>query len=94
VDALLNQVTAWKQAGITPFAFTPPLDAATHFSEIQNEIYIETELRKQFTEAGGVWLDTDQPGYETSDGSHLVPSSAIKLSRELARQIQAYFANR
>ena len=40
---------------------------------------------RDFRAAGGIWLDVDQDGYRTYDGSHLVRSSAEKLSRDLAR---------
>jgi hypothetical protein len=91
VTALLQQVTLWKADGITPFAFLPPIDAPIEPDDAANARYLNSDLRDQFTAAGGVWLDIDPQGYETYDGSHLVPSSAIKLSRELAWQIEQYY---
>jgi hypothetical protein len=87
VDTLLSRVSEWVSEGIRVFGFRPPTfservvieDSISHFDE---PLFVH-----QFQAAGGVWLDVDQDGYHTYDGSHLHFSDARRLSRELGQWI-------
>ena len=50
----------------------------------------ERALAEKLRQAGGVWIYLDPKGYRSYDGSHLMRSSALKLSEELARRIAGH----
>lgn len=85
---LLRKVKSWHAAGIKVFAFRPPTLQKMVDLEDQHSGFNQAEFVAQFEQAGGVWLEVNQNGYETYDGSHLRRQSAEKLSRDLGEMIR------
>ena len=85
---LLRLIAGWEARGIEVVAFRPP--AAAHFESAENALseFPESAIAAQIEAVGGTWIDIeDRYQYKTYDGSHLLKSSAQKLSTYLAKQI-------
>ena len=89
IASVLDFTRKWTAQGIRVYAFRPPSGHA--MLELENSLsgFREDEFVAQFTAAGGVWLETDQLGYSSYDGSHLRWDAAEQLSRDLAQAIRA-----
>jgi hypothetical protein len=90
VQDLLAQTRAWTRDGIRVFGFRPPAPRAV--SEIENRLtgFDAAALAREFTRAGGIWLDFDGTAYATYDGSHLRRDQAVAFSQDLARAMRPY----
>jgi len=80
------QTRKWVSAGIIVLAYRPPTTPAMEAVEAEHSGFDEPAFRRQFTQAGGIWVDPG-PGYVSYDGSHLTPESSEKLSRILGQAI-------
>ncbi|MBI2515862.1 MAG: hypothetical protein HYV95_02995 [Opitutae bacterium] len=87
VSNLLTTVQKWRQAGITTFAFLPPVTAELAREEIRATGFVLPEFVKGFTAMGGHWLEVPSEVYLTYDGGHLEEESARRLSRDIATEI-------
>lgn len=89
IEAALRYVRAWTAQGVRVYAFRPP--TTRKMVELEDALsgFREDEFVARFTDAGGVWLDIEQFGYATYDGSHLRWDAAEQFSRDLARAIRA-----
>ena len=86
---LIHLIAGWEARGIEVIAFRPP--AAAHFESAENTLsqFRESAIAAQIEAVGGTWIDIkDRYQYQTYDGSHLLKSSAQKLSIYLAKQIK------
>jgi hypothetical protein len=87
IDTLMTRINLWTKTGIRVYGFRPPTTAAMVNLEDSLGGFDESTFVKQFTNAGGVWLDIPLDDFQTHDGSHLIKSSAIKLSDKLGELI-------
>jgi hypothetical protein len=87
INQLSAQVSDWNNRGITVIGYRPPTTFPMRALEDTMGLFNEELIKAKFTEAGGHWLDLNQTRYTTYDGSHLDKESAMKLSEELAREI-------
>jgi hypothetical protein len=85
LTAVLEQVAAFTRAGIRVFGFRPPISAELRALEDLESDFREQLFVEGFESAGGRWVEVVGGEFQTYDGSHLVPESAERLSRELAR---------
>ena len=68
------------------FAFRPPASEKMEDLENAKSGYDETLIKREFSNAGGIWIDIkDRYAYKTYDGSHLTSESARLLSKYLAK---------
>lgn len=89
IDALLKQVSAWREQGIMVFGLRPPSTQA--MIELESAAgFDQAEFVRRFEQAGGVWINTDQTGFHSYDGSHLRADAAQALSAFVAIQIRAH----
>jgi|GEM_PF-1991460 len=89
IDLLLKKVRQWRAKGIRVFAFRPPASKA--FEAVLNRVsaYPEQAIVTQLKAAGVTWLPIDNRyNYTTYDGSHLVDTSASRLSNYLGQAIK------
>jgi hypothetical protein len=84
IDNLMVWVAGLKKKGVSVFGFRFPASPA--LIELENEMsgLNEDAFVKDFSEAGGIWLDIPIDAYRTYDGSHLIKESAIQLSYDCA----------
>lgn len=84
IAALFDQVRAWQAAGIAVYAYRPPTTEA--MIKLENDLggFDETAFAAAFRQAGGAWIDVDQTGYHSFDGSHLRYDAAIEFSHDFA----------
>ncbi len=86
-DALLQRVGTWNEAGVVVYGYRPPVPSWTLQME-EKSGFDEGAFVQRFTQAGGRWLDLPfKENYKTSDGSHLVPESAITFSKLFAQTL-------
>ncbi len=90
IDQVMDSTRTWAAKGIKVFAFSPPTTVEMIALEKEVSGFDEASFRERFKSAGGIWLDVDQTGYSSFDGSHLDEESAIKFSRDLAEMIKSY----
>ena len=88
IRRLLDKTRAWTAKGIGVYACRPPTTAEMVALEDRLSGFDQAEFVRQFRAAGGVWLDVDQAGYASYDGSHLTAEAATRLSRDLAEMIR------
>lgn len=91
LDILLKKVKEWRSKGIQVLAFRPPASEA--FEEVLNRVsaYPEKAIMTQLKAAGVIWIPiNNRYSYTTYDGSHLVDTSAIRLSKYLGKCIQKH----
>lgn len=88
IEGLLDFVRRWTEMGIHVVAFRPPVSHKLVEYENIDGGFVEAAFVEKFTAAGGLWLPLDKDAYQTYDGSHLEHHSAMRLSRDLARQIR------
>jgi len=87
VADVMEGVRRWRAEGIRVYAFRPPTTEKMIVLENEAGRYDERALVEELEAAGGVWIFLPRAGYRSYDGSHLLRSSALKLSEELARRI-------
>jgi len=87
VNSLMEQVKEWSSREIIVVGFRPPVSQPMHELEDTLGLYNEAELAARFQTSGGHWINFDHARYKTYDGSHLNKESAVKLSRDLAKEI-------
>jgi len=90
IDMLMAGVRAWRIQEIDVFGFRPPSCAVMLAVEAKHAGFDEAAFVRQFEATGGVWLDVDQTGYRTHDGSHISADAAGVFSEDLARMLRAY----
>jgi len=88
ITKLLSFVKQWTQAGIYVYAFRPPSSKAMVELENKYAKFDQTDFVNSFKAAGGLWIDLDQNGYQSYDGSHLLSTEALKLSEDIARFVK------
>lgn len=89
IDTLMVKVNEWALQGVKVFATRPP--TTEEMVDLENRLsgFKEWEFIKRFTQAGGVWLNTDEKQYKSFDGSHLDIPSTIAYSKDIAALIKA-----
>jgi len=85
---LLSFVKQWTRADISVYAFRPPSSIAMVALENKYAKFDQTDFVNSFQAAGGIWIDLDQNGYQSYDGSHLLQTEALKLSEDIARFVK------
>ena len=85
----LAQVADWRVRGVAVFAFRPPTTEAMRAVEADVTGFEESAFADRFESAGGRWIEVDPAAYDSYDGSHLREASALALSRDVARAIEA-----
>lgn len=88
VESLLARVRSWSTMGIRVYAFRPPTCAETVSIEDGSSGFDESAFVRQFELAGGTWIPVDPLAYHSSDGSHIYPEAAVRLSHDIARIIE------
>ncbi|MCK5879686.1 MAG: hypothetical protein KAH24_07895 [Holophagae bacterium] len=91
IRGFMGQTREWTGRGIKVFGFFPPADESRVVQEDSMLGFNRETFIKSFRDAGGIWLDISRTGYESYDGSHLVGASALKLSRDLSREMAPFF---
>jgi len=84
IDEFMAGTAAWTSRGITVLAFLPPSYPPRIAAENRISQFDVQKFRARFEQAGGIWLDIPQDGFDSYDGSHLTADSARKLSRMVA----------
>jgi hypothetical protein len=87
IDDLMTQTRDWTARGIEVYGLFPPAYSPRVAFEDSILGFDRGEFRRSFTAAGGVWLDVDEAGYTTYDGSHLVKESSLEWSRATGQAI-------
>ena len=89
--ALVAQVVEFTREcqtrGIRVAAFRPPVSAEMDALEGSSSGVNWAELRKGFTDAGGLWLEPVRTGFHSYDGSHLGGDQAEAFSHALGREL-------
>lgn len=85
----MNRVHRWTEKGIHVFAFRPPTSPALRKIENSATGFDESRFTEDFEASGGHWIEVDASRFQTFDNSHLSGDQAVRLSRELGRQIAA-----
>jgi hypothetical protein len=91
ISALMKQVEEWTEKGIKILAFRVPTTLDMVNLENEKSAFNEKAFTDEFEKAGGVWLNIPIEPYHSYDGSHLHRNSAEKLSKDLARKINANY---
>jgi hypothetical protein len=86
-DELASYVRKWRAQGIRVIGFRPPVSREMLELETRISGFDEARFINKFKTAGGVWLDIDQTGYHSYDGSHLEEKAARRFSRDLGADI-------
>ena len=89
VAAVCAYIKKCTDEGIRVFALRPPISESMSAVEDKTSGFEYKQFVKDFSEAGGVWLEVDPEKFGTYDGSHLNADSAIAFSNWVASQIQA-----
>lgn len=89
VNELIAKIRQWHKEGIKVFAFRPPSTTKMEVLENQLSGFNEEALKQRIQAAGGIWFDFDSSDFSSYDGSHLTEESAIQLSIELGKLIDA-----
>ena len=87
IDNISRYVEKWVKQGIHVYGFLPPSCKEMYELELRRSGINEPELIQKFKQAGGIWIDVDQSGYVSFDGTHLQRDSALELSRFVAKKI-------
>ena len=90
ISGFMDQTREWTERGIKVFGFFPPAHEPRVAQEDSLLGFDREAFTRSFREAGGIWLDVARNGYESYDGSHLVDASALKLSRDLSREMAPF----
>jgi len=85
---IVDATRDWRQKGINVFAVRIPGAPILMRDENKYSGFHEAKFRKVFSEAGGIWIETDSAPYHSHDGSHLRYDSAVKFSRYLAKALK------
>lgn len=93
VADVLTRVRSWVAAGICVYGFEPPIQPELAAVEQRLSGFDAGDFVRRFREAGGIWLET-AGDYPSFDGSHLRCDAAIQFSRDLARIIRDWEAER
>jgi hypothetical protein len=90
IEDLYEQTRAWRDEGISVFAFRVP--SSVQMVELENKLsgFDEAAFADGFENAGGIWIDIPTEPYHSFDGSHLEKQSAIQLSLDLAHALEEY----
>ncbi len=88
IDDLLDHVHTWTADGIRVCGFRPPCSPEMLALENRLSIFDEAEFITRFESAGGIWIEVEQNGYDSFDGSHLTWPEALEFSRDLAYAIR------
>lgn len=87
VEELRATVEKLRARGVRVVAFRPPASEAMRALEAELAGYDEPSVRATLKAAGAHYVDVDPDAYATYDGSHLGEEAAVRLSRELAREL-------
>jgi hypothetical protein len=87
IDGVMDQTRRWTRAGIQVFGLIPPADADRKALEDSVLGFDEAAFARDFTDAGGTWIDLEDQIRDTYDGSHLTGPAAREFSRQLAEAI-------
>lgn len=85
VQKLMNQVGRLTSSGISVIGVRVP--AAPEMQALENELlqFDESQFAARFKEAGGIWMEVDETGYQTYDATHLTKKSAVKFSHAVGK---------
>lgn len=83
VNDLIDQTAKWTKKGIVVVGFRIPSSQSMEKMEDSLAGFDENKIKRDFINAGGLWMDLDNQNYHSYDGSHLHYKSAIKLSEKL-----------
>lgn len=89
VDDFMAQTARWVARGIKVYSFFPPAYPPRVAMEDSLLEFDRPAFRDRFIASGGIWLEVDQSGYSSYDGSHLTGKSAMDLSAALGQAIAA-----
>lgn len=88
IDELCIIVHDFVTDGIHVYGFRVPTTKSMEALESELGHFDSSRFERQFTSAGGVWLNNSSNQLQTYDGSHLIPESAEIFSRGLAKTLQ------
>jgi len=88
VSQFLSMVKEYSTNGILVVCFRPPV--TKEMAELEDTLsgFSYGQFQKDLDEAGGIWIDGEDPELKTYDGSHLDGDSARKLSASFAVKIK------
>lgn len=86
-DLLLNKVKDYTAKGVLVFAVRIPTSKELRSVEDEWAGFDEQSFIKKFESMGGRWINVPHDNYETFDGSHLVSSSADKVSTIISEYV-------
>jgi hypothetical protein len=92
LDRLTARVQRWRAQGWLVLAFEPPTSPAT--ARLTHELsgWTAHDVPTRLRAAGATWIEVAPADYASYDGSHLTADSARRLSRLLAGETAARFA--
>ena len=88
VGVLSRQIRIWTDEGINVVAFRTPTTQSIRMLEDSLSGFEIEPFKKELIENGAQWIEIDRRDYQTYDGNHLESESAVKLSRDLAKEIR------
>jgi len=86
---VIRFVRRWHGAGIRVYGFRPSTSPGMIRLESRISGFDEASFAAALEAAGGRWVRLKQTAYHSYDGSHLRREAAVRMSRDLARAIQA-----
>ncbi len=86
---LLDYVRRWRKAGIDVFAMRLPTSPAMLALENSQSGFDQERFVAEVEKAGATWIELEQTGYHSYDGSHLRKDAAIELSIQIARKLES-----
>ena len=89
VKQFCDKIRHWTDRGIHVVVYRPP--TFPKMEELENQLtgFDEKEIARQVESAGGVWMEVDKSAYQTYDGSHLMATSAVELSKRINEVVKA-----
>ena len=91
---LLLRVRRWTDQGIRVFAIRVPVSGPVFSAEAALADFPYDRFKVRLARSGGTWLDVDEAGLVSADGSHLRDTSAAEYSLRLARVLRPYWERR
>jgi len=87
---LFDRIQNWTSDGTCVFGLRMPTSAAMVDLENNQSGFNQTGFVRKFEQVGGIWLEFNQTGYHSYDGSHLRDDAARAFSLDLAAAMQQH----
>ena len=94
ISEFLSMVKEYSTSGILVVCFRPPV--TTEMAKLEDTLsgFSYAQFKTDLDEAGGIWIDAEDPELNSYDGSHLDGESARKLSATFAIKIKQHLGTK